>query len=93
MSVYVDEPLYRLGRMKMCHLMADGSEELLAMVDHIGVSRKWIQRAGEWCEHFDICKSRRALAVAAGAVELDRRTMVRAARAREEQRKWREANP
>lgn len=91
MSVYVDEPIHPFGRMKMCHLMADTTEELLAMADHIGVARKWIQRAGEWCEHFDVCKTKRAKAVRAGAVELDRRTMVRAARARNEHRKLMEA--
>lgn len=87
MSVYVDAPVHRFGRMLMCHLMADTSEELLAIADHIGVQRKWLQRAGEWCEHLDVCKSKRALAVAAGAIEASSRTMVRAARARAERRK------
>lgn len=53
----------------MCHMYADSSEELLAMADVIGVARKWIQHPGTWREHFDIAKSKRKLAVAAGAVE------------------------
>lgn len=56
--------------MLMCHLMADSSVELLAMADSIGVQRKWIQKAGTPEEHFDICKSKRVLAVRAGAIEI-----------------------
>jgi hypothetical protein len=58
------------GRMVMCHMVADSTAELLAMVDQIGVQRKWIQKVGTYAEHFDICKSKRALAVAAGAIEI-----------------------
>lgn len=54
----------------MCHMVADTREELLAMVDKIGVARKWIQKRGTPDEHFDICKAKRALAVKAGAIEI-----------------------
>lgn len=70
MAVYVDDMRAPFGRMIMCHLIADTPEELLAMVDHIGVARKWIQDAGTWGEHFDIALSKRALAVTAGAQEI-----------------------
>lgn len=69
MSVYVDDMYAPFRHMIMCHLYADTSEELLAMVDKIGVDRKWIQYPGTWKEHFDIAKSKRALAVEAGAIE------------------------
>ncbi len=75
MTVYVDNmhesKLGQLGRMKMSHMIADTTEELLAMADKIGVQRKWLQYRGTSKEHFDIAKSKRALAVAAGAVEID----------------------
>lgn len=71
MAVYVDMPIWTFGRMKMCHMTADTHGELVAMADRIGVARKWIQYAGTWKEHFDICKSKRALAVRFGAVELN----------------------
>ena len=69
MSVYVDDMRAPYGRMKLCHMLADTSEELLAMADRIGVARKWIQNPGTPREHFDIALSKRALAVAAGARE------------------------
>lgn len=88
MAVYVDDmyqyPIGQFGRMKMSHMIADTTEELLAMADRIGVARKWIQKPGTPGEHFDICMSRRAAAVEAGAIEvtmleLGRMTMERRA--------------
>jgi hypothetical protein len=71
MTVYVDDmhltPMGQFGRMKMCHMLADTTEDLLAMADTIGVQRKWLQKAGTPREHFDIAS---ALAVKAGAVEI-----------------------
>ncbi|WP_250502788.1 DUF4031 domain-containing protein [Caballeronia sp. AZ7_KS35] len=72
MAVYVDDMKAAYGRMVMCHMLADSSAELMAMADRIGVARKWIQKAGTYHEHFDIALSKRALAVAAGALEIDR---------------------
>jgi len=72
------------GRMKMCHMIADSTEELLAMADKIGVARKWLQKAGRHDEHFDIAMSKRALAVEAGAVEVSRMDLGRILRARRE---------
>lgn len=70
MSVYVDDMRVPFGRMVMCHMTADTTEELLAMADRIGVARRWLQHPGTPKEHFDIALSKRALAVRAGAVEI-----------------------
>ena len=74
MAVYVDDmyryPMGQFRRMKMSHMIADSTEELLAMADRIGVDRKWLQYPGTYKEHFDIALSKRALAVKAGAVEI-----------------------
>ena len=67
MPVYVDNYRAPFDRMMMCHMVADSTEELLSMADTIGVQRKWIQCAGTHREHFDICLSKRAKAMAAGA--------------------------
>jgi hypothetical protein len=82
MAVYVDEPKHPYGRMMMCHMMADTTEELLAMADKIGVARKWLQKRGTAYEHFDIAKSKRILAVAAGAKEVTDRDLGRLVQAR-----------
>lgn len=74
MPVYVDDMRASYGRMKMCHMLADSVAELLAMADRIGVDRKWFQALSH--PHFDIALSKRALAVASGAIEVDRRGIV-----------------
>jgi len=87
MTVYVDDMQAKFGRMTMCHMLADTSEELLAMADKIGVQHKWIQHAGTPREHFDIALSKRALAVKHGAKEITMREagqMVYARRKRNE---------
>jgi hypothetical protein len=66
--------------MLMSHLWADTLEELLAMVDKIGVQRKWIQghpelsfgkhKNASWV-HFDIARSKKLLAIRHGAILTD----------------------
>jgi len=73
--VYVDDMQASYGRMKMCHMLADTTAELLAMADSIGVSRRWLQKQGTPHEHFDVCASKRAAAVRSGAVEITMRDM------------------
>jgi len=84
MSVYVDDMRAQYGRMVMCHMTADSTEELVAMARTIGVSERWIQRPGTWQEHFDISLGKRALAVQAGAIEVTGRERVKAMIARRE---------
>ena len=69
MSVYVDDMDRAFGRMKMSHLLADTTEELLAMVDKIGVKRRWIQYPGTAHEHFDIALCKKKLALEEGALQ------------------------
>lgn len=81
MSVYVDRAANGYGRMVMCHMIADSPDELHAMADRISVARRWFQappKASFW--HYDIAKSKRELAVAAGAIDCDRNTFVAALR-------------
>jgi len=75
MAVYVDSFNAPFRNMIMCHMIADSTEELLAMVDRIGVKRKWIQYAGTYQEHFDICLSKKDKALQNGAVEITAREL------------------
>ncbi len=70
MSVYVDDMRAKFGRLVMCHMIADTDEELHAMADTIGVARKWWQAPPKRTSHYDIALSKRALAVAAGAIQI-----------------------
>ncbi len=70
MTVYVDDMRAPFGRMVMCHMIADTSDELHAMARSIGVRRKWCQREGTSKEHYDICLLKRKMAVKSGAAEI-----------------------
>ncbi len=74
MTVYVDSGKHPYGRMQMCHMLADTLNELHAMADRIGVKRKWYQNKS--IPHYDICLSKRRLAIRAGANEIDRKQTV-----------------
>jgi len=75
MPVYVDRSRNPYRGMIMCHMLADSPEELHAMADRIGISRRHFQGKAS-TPHYDICMSKRALAVKAGAIEIDRKETV-----------------
>lgn len=72
MTVYVDDMRAPYGRMVMCHMIADTTEELHAMASAIGMNLRWVQDAGTHREHFDVALTRRAHAVQLGAKEISR---------------------
>jgi hypothetical protein len=77
--VYVDAPVHAYGRMIMCHMVSPDLDALHAMADLIGVQRKWFQdpltMPAVSAPHYDIAKVKRALAVEAGAREIDKYQM------------------
>lgn len=82
MTVYVDR-LSKNGWMirgrstPNSHMFTDGPEaELHAIADKIGLRRAWYQAKAS-TPHYDLTPKRHAAAIAAGAVEVDRRTAVR----------------
>lgn len=86
MTVYVDDmyrtPIGLFRHMKMSHMIADSTDELLTMADRIGLKRKWLQKAGTSDEHFDVGMGLRAKAVAAGAKEITMRELAQRCRDR-----------
>lgn len=75
--VYVDDYNKAYGRMKMCHMIADTSFELISMARKIGVKPKWIQDANTPKEHFDVSAMAKKKALKLGAVAISRRTLTR----------------
>lgn len=78
--VYVDTLKTQYGRMKMSHMLADTVDELHAMADRIGLKREWFQDPAKDTNvrtpHYDVCQAMKAKALAAGAVECDRKKVV-----------------
>jgi hypothetical protein len=90
-SVYIDPQMpcliSRAWRWRTsCHMFADTLDELHAFATRIGLRREWFQNKprpdGSSFPHYDLNEGRRAKAVAAGAVELDRRAAVEMWRAK-----------
>lgn len=73
--VYVDDMSAPCRGMVMCHMVADSEAELLTMAGQIGVAAKWHQFPGTWKSNFDICKTKRAMAIRMGAKAISRREL------------------
>lgn len=74
--VYVGNLEFPYKRMLMSHMMADTEEELHLMADKIGVARKWYQNHKDSLPHYDICKSKKLLAISFGAEQVTDRWLV-----------------
>lgn len=74
MPVFVDDmfkyPMGQFRRMKMSHMVATTEIELHAMAAAIGIARKWYQG-----DHYDVSMSKRAAAIAQGAVPVTLRQL------------------
>lgn len=77
--VYVGTMEFGYGRMKMFHMASINIEALHKMADKIGIQRKWFQndKGNEMTPHYDVCKSKKYLAIQNGAVEINDRLIVK----------------
>lgn len=74
-AVYVGTWEFRFRDMIMSHMASADLEALHKMADIIGVSRKHFQDDPH-VPHYDICKSKKKLAIKSGAIEIDDRDMI-----------------
>jgi hypothetical protein len=81
MSVYVGPSRYPLGRMMMCHMVADSLEELHRMASSLDLRIEWFQ--GPDRPHYDLSMTKRAEAVERGALEVDERRIIEVLRGME----------
>lgn len=84
MSVFVDDAQIPYKSMKMCHMLADSTEELIAMAEAIGINRRHIQHAGTYREHFDVCLAKRQEAIKRGAIKVTFREVAKMLKRRRE---------
>ncbi len=66
---------YKLGRMKMSHMVSDDIEQLHRMAYAIGVDRRHFQNK-DGKPHYDVCKQNKLLAIKLGAKEVDEREII-----------------
>lgn len=58
----------------MSHMAADTLEELHGMADAVGLQRRWFQ-AGH-LPHYDLCQSKKRLAIKQGAVSVTTKELI-----------------
>lgn len=78
--VYVGKFEYPFGRMLMSHMASPDIEALHKMADAIGINRKWFQnkdKGDKLTPHYDICKSKKQLAIQLGAIEIGDRELIK----------------
>jgi hypothetical protein len=77
MAVLIDEPRWWFRGRKWCHMISDSAfDELHDFADSMGIPRRAFQG-----DHYDIPEEHRPAMVAAGAVEVGSRELVRRLRA------------
>jgi Protein of unknown function (DUF4031) len=77
MTVLVDQPRWWWRGRRWCHLVSDESlHELHGFAAMVGIPRRGFQG-----DHYDVPEEHRELVVAAGALEVDSRELVRRLRA------------
>jgi hypothetical protein len=77
MAVLVDEPRWWWRGQKWCHLVSDSSlDELHEFAAGLGIPRRGFQG-----DHYDVPEEYRADMIAAGAVEVESRELLRRLRA------------
>lgn len=75
-NVYVGTMEFHFCRMIMFHMSSPDIESLHIMANKIGIQRKWFQNK-DGMPHYDICKSKKELAIKNGAIEINDRELIK----------------
>ena len=75
MSVYVDRAKVPFKGKEWCHLMADTLEELHHFANMLGIDSRLFHRSASY-PHYDITLQMRVIAIAHGAIDADRKTII-----------------
>lgn len=75
MSVYVDRAKVPFKGKEWCHLMADTLEELHQFAHRLGIDARLFHRSASY-PHYDITLQMRVIAIAHGAIDADRKTII-----------------
>ncbi len=67
--VFVDAAINRWNKKLWCHLTADSLTELHEFADRLNLKREWFQNH-KLIPHYDITKSKRAIAIKLGAIAI-----------------------
>lgn len=76
MAVYIDSANNKFRGMIMSHMIADTLDELHVMAKKIGMKKEWFQEDASF-PHYDVSISRKKDALKLGAIEIERREIVR----------------
>ena len=92
MAIYIDNVQIEWRGNKWCHMVADSIDELQFFAKKIGLKSEWFQTSGSY-PHYDVTIETRIYALKLGAVEGDRKNIIRCAKllkSEHEQREERE---
>ncbi|OTG95752.1 DUF4031 domain-containing protein [Acinetobacter sp. ANC 3832] len=76
MAIYVDRAKVSFRGQEWCHLMADTLDELHYFVKMVGIDARLFHQSASY-PHYDITLSMRMIVLAHGAIDADRKMIIR----------------
>lgn len=79
MAIYVDRANIQFREKLWCHMMADTLEELHLFAQQLNIDVRLFHRTASY-PHYDITLEMRVIAIAYGAIDADRKTIIECGR-------------
>lgn len=74
--IYVGHERIRYKDMRMSHMVADTLEELHGMAEKLGLRSTWFQVSRLGIPHYDLCESKRSIAITYGAKSVTAKELI-----------------